>query len=163
MKSTTQHELVISIHPSPRGFGFSVFDTPKNLLDWGYSDIRVNKKERTLKKLKVLIELYQPKVLVVEDTTDDSSRRTKRIKKLITAITTTALKYNVAVHHYSPEQMSSVFDSKNKDIRAKSITEVLPELAPLLPPKRRIWDSQHRQMQVFDAVALALTYFYLET
>lgn len=163
MKKTTNKKLILSVHPTAKGLGFSVFDSPQNLIDWGYSDIRINKRERTLKRLKSLIDLYQPDTIVLEDTRTPSFRRLSRIKKVITAITTTAIKQGIPVYHYSQEQIHQAFGRKNKDDRAKNITEVLPELAPSLPPKRRLWDRQHPQMQMFDAVALALTYFYLET
>ena len=163
MKSTKHHQIIVSIYPTSRGLGFSVFDTPKNLLDWGYCDIRFNKKARTIKKLEALIELYKPHLIVLEDADAASSRRADRIKKLITALTTTALNHNVAVQHYSNEQMSNAFGSKNKHDRARNISELIPELEPSLPPERRIWNSQHPQIQVFDAVTLALTFFYLET
>jgi hypothetical protein len=163
MNSKQCRQPVLAIHPTRRGLGFCVFDTPENLLDWGYSNIRFNKNARTLGKLKSLIDLYQPEYLIVEDINVESSKRKPRLKKLITTLTKAAIGFGVAVHHYSPEQIGQVFDSKNKQKRAESIAKVLPELAPYLPPKRRLWESEHAQMQVFEAVSLALTYFYQET
>lgn len=160
----TQHaQLVLALYPSSNGVGFCVFDTPSNLIDWGYSDIRWNKKVRTLQKLKSLIDLYQPGVLVLEDTEATSCRRGRRIKTLTRSLTRAAVGWNVPVLHYSAEQVNNAFNAKSKDARASSIIKVLPELNPYLPKKRSLWDSPHPQMQMFDAVSLALTYFYLDT
>lgn len=36
------------------------------------------------------------------------------------------------------------------------------ELAGRLQPKRKLWASEYSQMGLFDAVALAITYFFFE-
>jgi hypothetical protein len=163
MKTSKQPQSVLSLYSTKRGLGFCLFDTPQNLIDWGYSDIRWNKRIRSIQKLKSLIDLYQPEVLVLEDTEADSCRRSRRIKKLTKALTKAAIGWQLPVYHCSSEQVNEAFDVKSKDARAACIAKVLPELNPYLPTKCNFWESQHPQMQMFDAVSLALTYFYLET
>jgi hypothetical protein len=42
---------------------------------------------------------------------------------------------------------------------AVAIAGQLPALRPWLPPKRRIWESEHYCMAIFEAAALAMTHF----
>ena len=43
---------------------------------------------------------------------------------------------------------------------AQSIAREFPELEPRLPPVRRIWMSEDARMNIFDAVALGMTFFH---
>ena len=43
---------------------------------------------------------------------------------------------------------------------AIAIAERFPELAPRLPRFRKPWMSEDYRMSIFDAVALALTFFF---
>ena len=47
----------------------------------------------------------------------------------------------------------------NKDKRATAIAGQFPELLSLLPPKRKIWDSEDYRMKIFDAAAIGVAYF----
>lgn len=47
----------------------------------------------------------------------------------------------------------------NKHQIATAVVQKFPELAPRLPPDRKPWMSEDPRMAMFNAVALALTYF----
>ena len=49
--------------------------------------------------------------------------------------------------------------AKSKDDIAEMVAKRVPELEMRLPPRRRLWESEHFSMGVFEAAALALTYF----
>jgi len=51
-------------------------------------------------------------------------------------------------------------DARNKQLIAVAIGRRFPELAPHVPPYRKCWMSEDYRMSIFDAVALALTYFH---
>jgi hypothetical protein len=42
---------------------------------------------------------------------------------------------------------------------ATAIARHIPIFAPFLPPPRKIWNGEDRRMGLFDAAALALTFF----
>ncbi|HTV29046.1 MAG TPA: hypothetical protein VMF32_14770 [Xanthobacteraceae bacterium] len=42
---------------------------------------------------------------------------------------------------------------------AGSIAKQIPTFAPLMPPARKIWNGEDRRRGLFDAAALALTFF----
>jgi len=87
MRATrTRYQRVLALDPTSRGFGFVVLEGPGRLVDWGVKDIRADKEQATLEKVKELIELYRPGVLVAEDCADPSSRRAPRVTRLTAAL-----------------------------------------------------------------------------
>jgi hypothetical protein len=52
-------------------------------------------------------------------------------------------------------------DCKTKVELAATLAMIFPELAWRLPPKRKIWQSEHRRQTAFDAIALAVGYWKL--
>jgi hypothetical protein len=46
--------------------------------------------------------------------------------------------------------------------RAQFIASHIPVFRPLLPPPRKIWNSEDARMSIFDAAALVLTFFDAE-
>lgn len=158
-------KLVLAIDPAPRGFGYALFEGPKRPVDWGVTEARVQTNKRSLHRIKQLIEFYQPDVIVLEDYKGKQSHRGIRVQSLIDKIVLLAKLKKIKIHQYSRGRIREVFlkfRAKNKHQIANIICEWLPELSPRLPPKRKIWMSEDQRMNIFDAVSLALTYYYLE-
>jgi hypothetical protein len=106
--------------------------------------------------------MLQPAVLVVEDANDESSRRSKRVRRLIDMVAAQAQERGIVVARYSRAELLAVFakaGARTKDDIAAVVARVVPDLAPRLPPRRRIWESQHHSMAIFEAAALAHTHF----
>ena len=156
---------VLTIDPASRGFGFAVLEGPKRLIDWGVKSARVNKDTRCLKLIEDLIERYEPDIIVVEDYVAKGSRRCWRVRQLIEGILGLASTRNIKARSYSRRKMKAVFSrmgARNKHQMAKAIAKQFTELAPRLPPYRKSWMSEDYRMSIFDAVALALTFFYFD-
>jgi len=118
VKKRKNHELVLAIDPTPRGFGYAILEGPTNPLDWGVSDIRLQVSKRSLTRIKKLIKYYSPDVLVVEDCHGKKSHRSKRVETLIEDITSYARLNRVKVAQYSRGTINQVFKelagAKNK-------------------------------------------------
>ena len=54
------------------------------------------------------------------------------------------------------------FGVKNKFGIAKMICERLPVFEKRLPPERKPWMAEDPRMNLFDAVSLVVTYYFLE-
>src|ERR1039457_4870107 len=112
-----------------------------------------------------MIAHYNPQVMVLEDTAIKGTRRSTRIRRLTKRLARVAEKRSIKVALFSQKQIRRVFlgdDPGTKHALAEIIAELFPEeLGFLLPPKRRDWMSQDSRMDIFDAVALTLAYFYL--
>jgi Holliday junction resolvasome RuvABC endonuclease subunit len=155
-----QHYRILSIALSTRGFGFAVLEDKDTLVDWGVKTVQGNKNIQSLKKVEELISHYQPGVMVLQDT--EGSRRSARIKALSRRIIALAKSRKVSVKLFSQEQVRRTFFTDGKGTKhavAEIIAQRFPEeLASRLPPKRKPWMSEHYQIDIFDAVALALVF-----
>lgn len=164
------NKLVLAIHPNTRGFGFALFQGSQKPLDWGVKEVREkNKKYKNIgcrEKINDLINLYQPDVLVVEDYKGEGSRRHLRIQELIEDIHKLAKREKVAICSYSRGKICEVFSqfgAQTKYEIAKKIAEWLPVFETRMPPVRKAWMSEDYRMAIFDAVSLALTYFFIDS
>lgn len=156
---------VLAMDPSTRGFGFAVLEGPARLIDWGVKEARDNKHEKCLRLIEELIERYGPDVIVVEDYSAKGSRRCLRVQKLIKAILELALAKGISSRSFSHSKVRKAFysfEAFTKHQIAITITQLFPELELRLPPFRKPWMSEDYRMSIFDAVALALTFFHFE-
>lgn len=129
-------------------------------MDWGVKSVQGNKNVRSLAKVKELVTQYHPGVMVLQDTSTKDSRRSPRIKALSRKIIALAATHKVSVKVFSQEQVRRAFFADGQGSKY-AIAEILAkrfpeELGSRLPPKRRPWMSEHYQMDIFDALALAL-------
>jgi len=89
---------------------------------------------------------YAPSVVVLEDTTDTSSRRGKRVTKLLDALARMIEKTTeVRVVRYSKETVRRAFEPEGnitKQQIADLVAAYFTELRFQLPPPRKIWMSE---------------------
>jgi|ERR1044071_3479004 Holliday junction resolvasome RuvABC endonuclease subunit len=160
--SSAKNQRVLAIDPYTQGFGFAVLEGPKGLIDYGIKKVRGNKNSACLRKLANLIECYQPAVIVLENTTGRGSRRCLRVQELTQEILRLAFNKRIKAQRFSRVQIGNAFSLSGaftKHQIASSIAKELPELALRLPPARKLWMHEDERMTIFDAVALAWTFF----
>ena len=153
---------VVALDPTSHGFGFVVFEGDTKLVDWGHAHIRPCTNAKCLAHVAGLLAHYVPQVIVVEDWESRESRRGKRVRKLLTEIVEFARGSKAEVARFSVKDIQQAFSpdgSPSKYQIAEMIALEFPELSFRLPPPRKIWDSEDERMSIFDAAALALTYF----
>ena len=157
----------LAIDPTTNGFGFAVMEGPESLIDWGVKDAGAgDKNARCLEIVSALIDHYMPDVLVVEDYRNKGFRRCERVRRLIQDIMKLALKKRVKARKFNRSEVREAFSGSGTFTKhgiATTIAERLLELAPRLPPYRHAWMSEDYRMAIFDAVALALTFFHFES
>jgi hypothetical protein len=142
--------LAIDLHP--RRFGFVVFESPKKLLDWGVRGHRHKGNSTEVlvrKRLRPLLELWQPSLLLVQS----PSRMTPKVNahsKLFCRIVMEAKSHRVPVR-IGPKQAQGLTKHEN----ARLVAEHFPVLARSLPLKRKPWESEDYRMSRFSAAALA--------
>lgn len=167
MNGAHRHNLVLGIYPNTRGFAFALFEGALAPVDWGVVEIRGKSKNRAcLRRIAVMFGRYEPDVLVLQDMSESGTRRTYRIRNLNEAIEILAGTQSIRVFSYSRAHVRQCFEHQgltSKQFIAESIAKHIPMLAPLLPPLRKIWKSEHARMGIFDAVALVLTFYQART
>lgn len=164
MNFTSQNiKRVLAIDPTTRGFGYAVLEGHDNLIDWGVREIWEDKKIKCLELISDLMDRYQPDVLVAEDFVGAGSRRCVRVQGLIEDIQQLATQRKVLVQLFSRSDIRSAFSKSSAHTKhqiAEEIVKRFTELFPRLPPFRKPWMSEDYRMAIFDAMSLALTYFY---
>ena len=163
MNNLNQEPTVLSIAPSTTGFGFAFMRKPASFVQWGNKWIAgSNKNKKTLAALMKMIERFGPSVIVLPDASEESSRA-KHVQELVQQITSLAVQHGIAVKLIIQKELRDCFfqvKQETKYARAKILAQRFPqELAHLLPPKRQAWVHENPKMDLFDAVALVLTYF----
>lgn len=151
---------VLGIHPSSRGFGWALLDGRHALIDYGSSEIRGSgKNAKTLARIEVLLERYQPNVLAVESFDDEFSRRRPRVRRLYRALIERAQWRGIFVRTFSKAEITKLFDVVRRSRRhgvAGAVAEALDDLRPRLPKPHRIWLGEDHDMGLFCAAACAL-------
>jgi hypothetical protein len=148
----------LAIDPTTSGFGFVVLEGSERLVDWGLG--RMEKPEDLLfeKRIEKLLDRVAPQLLVLEDMED--SRRGERAIAWARLAQMCAAKRGVKVERIGRAEVSERFASSGKSRWevGLAISRFFPELAPSLPKKRRIWESEDRRMTIFTAASFALTF-----
>ena len=154
-------DVIVTIAPTSRGFGYTIFAAPTAVMDWGVKETRRDKNELTKSKVQAMLQEVRPAAVVIENWFHESCRRSVRVRELLYDIAVVAHTGGAAAMAYSRQHIREAFGEcgKSKDTIAKAIADTLPALKPWLPPKRRIWESEHHSMAIFEAAALALTHY----
>lgn len=156
---------IIAIALRSRRFGFAVFEGPKRLLDWGMVFYPLNndvQRAAASKRVASLLTLYIPSVVVVGRTRLLNVRIDSGVRPILRSIRREASSRLIPVRLMRAAEVRKVFGqprTKSKHEIATMIAQMYPELLWKLPPKRRIWESEHPIMTMFDAVALGFAYW----
>ena len=161
MKPTKPNpKRILAIDPTSRGFGYVVLESPTTLVDWAGKSVQSTEEAKTMAKVSEIIRHYRPEIIVLED--HRGSRRCARIQKLLDKVCRLAKKEGLKSRRVQISLVKKVFRTFRANTKheiAHAVAQQLPELAPRLPPYRKPWMSEDYRMAIFDAAALALTYF----
>lgn len=158
-----RYNLVLAIYPSVRGFAFVVFEGSLSPADWGIKELRGRQKNRRcLLAIATLFARYRPDVLVLQDMSPAGTRRAVRLRELNAGIEEMANDQGIAVFRFSRAQVRQAFapyGATTKHSIAEIIVKHVPAFERFLPPPRKLWMNEDTRMSLFDAAALALTFF----
>lgn len=161
MKHTDQEVRVLAIHPTHRGFGFTVFESGEKLIDWGLKTAKGDTSTRCMNLIEELMERYAPDIIVMEDLVVKTARRGPRVKTLLRRAARLAARKKIECRRFSRQDIMEAFTGtlRNKYQVATGIAARFPELASRLPKPRKAWMPEDPRMSIFCAAALALTAF----
>jgi hypothetical protein len=164
MNALKRYAFVLAIYLTSRGFAYVAFEGPLSPIDWGVARKDGEGKNGYCLKLAAALFLrYGPDVLVLQDTSPAGTRRSPRIVALNVAISELAERPGILVHAYTRERVRSAFGhlaSPTKHAIAEAIAKNIPWFERRLPPPRKPWSAEDARMGIFDAAALALTFFH---
>lgn len=148
---------IVAVDPTSRGLAFVVFENGE-LLDWGTR----RKDGQELAVLDRLLDRYKAEVLVLEDPDAPRSERRPRIRRLLRSLQQHGLRKGIvvlAVCRYAVREEWRSRGLRTKQEVAGAIAEIFPELAPLVPRRRKVYNSEEARGRIFDAASLVLSVF----
>jgi len=156
---------VLALYPNTRGLGYAVFDSPKDLVDYGMGYIKPVSNTKTITRVKEYIQHYKPDIVLVRAIRQSESRKMKRVENLVAHICNQASAQGLKVYRYNRNQIQEIFSqfgSSTKFHISKKISEWYPELQNIKNPVRKFWETEYHNAGIFDAISLGVTHFYIE-
>ena len=164
LKHRKNHHRVLSIYPTPRGYSFVLFDSPRSPQDWGNRSIKKDVgSAKCIESIQEMLLRFRPDVLVLEDVKERETKRTLRLKRIIKAIQPTAAELSIEVAVVSRKNVRSAFaffGAVSKQEIAHVIAEKMEAFATRMPRARKAWQAQDPRMTLFDAASRGLAYYY---
>jgi hypothetical protein len=154
MTKLTDPRSIVGIDPTHRGLAFVFFEQGR-VRDWGTRGAD----RAELASLDRLLDACAADILVLEDPQAPGCRRKPRVRKLLRALARRAAARGRAVIKVSRADVRRDWQTRgtsSKDGVAAAIAERLPELRMLLPPPRKVYQSEDSRIKIFDAVSLVL-------
>ena len=151
------HRSIVGIDPTPRGIAF-VFVERGLLMDWGTLEDDPEDGVQ-LALLDRILDGCAADVLVLEDPDADASKRKPRIVHLLRVFAKHARARGLEVVKVARRAVHDKWAERGltrKEAVAAEIAEFLPELGPLVPPKRKKWANEADRVNIFDATSLVL-------
>lgn len=151
------HSRILAIDPCTKGFGFAVLEGGNRLIDWGVARLYSKNDEEFLVRVDALINRYKPTAIAVEDVagTSRGERAAKRINDLIGYAAFLDIERALVSRGEVRVILGLPYDATKYEM-AQMIAKLFPELEASLPPPRKLWQTEDKRMNVFDAVGLAL-------
>jgi hypothetical protein len=145
-----------------RGFGYVIFEEPFYLAECGFARVKGDKSLATMAHFERLLTDFTPGTVILEDAEAPGSRRHPRVRNLIKGLTDLGRERGITVALLARTAVVARFSSGEKRATKRMVAETLvrhfPELRLKLPKPRKMWESEHEHMSIFDALALAVTY-----
>ncbi len=158
-----RYELVLSIYLTTRGFAFTLFEGPLSPVDWGTTDMRgLLKNRRCERAVQALLVRYRPDVLVLQDMSENGTRRVSRIRRLNNAIAELEENLGVPIARFSREQVRrcfAAFGATTKQAIAEAVAKHIPAFERYVPRIRKPLMSEDKRMALLEADAIVFRIF----
>lgn len=164
-QQTASRELVCAVHPTSFGFGWVVFEGPNAPVDWGLVSARAKRQHKLFARFDRILNRYEPSVLVTEAFAPESAERSLRIQRLYRELIHRAQLRGMRTPIYGREVVRSCFTRERAIDRydiAQAVANRIAAFAHRMPRARKAWHSEDARQSLFDAAALALTYYALK-
>src|ERR1700742_5187468 len=79
---STYKGMVLAVHPTTRGFGWVLFESPLSPVDWGLASAKEGRNAKLLARFERILARHEPAVLVLEAFEEQGAMRTERVQHL---------------------------------------------------------------------------------
>ncbi len=153
---------ILAVDVRPRRAGYAVFEASAKLLDVGVTEFR-SPQEGVL-RVASLASKFHPAVIVLRKLGEHTRRDRPRTNELVRLIGQRAKASSIRTVFITARQVKRYFEGsgiRNKDQMAILLAQECSELGWKIPPPRKAWQTEHWNMPIFDASALAFTFIAL--
>jgi len=164
-KEQKKEQIILSIYPNSIGFGYAVMNNALSVLNSKVVQIKPVSNILVMKRVREIINYYEPKIVVIEDYMGIGSRKSKRIQKMIDKISRYAHTKHLKTYSYARSHIRYVFSSFNAHTKyeiACVIAENVKNMEHKLMKPRKTSESEKYMAGAFDAVSLGVTHFYMD-
>jgi len=159
IRPSTEPGRILAIDVFGSGFAYCILDPQGFRIETGLRRPKSTHPSRIITFVRDLLGRYQPTTCVVEDLSVNKARRSSRAYQVLSNISNYVKEQGLQLVHISKTQVRETLQAKTKQAIATQLVEsYYPEMEYKLPQKRNIWDSEHPNMNLFDALALGYTY-----
>jgi hypothetical protein len=159
--------LVLAIEARRTRFGYALFEGPKQLLDWGASEIPSGLSDRDAivfarRQLARVLRRGSPIAIVVARPRRKQNRSTVSDGPMLRSILQEAETWKIPVCCLEREEIRTAlchFRAQSKEQLACVLVSAFPAITHRLPQKRKKWQPERRGMIVFEAIAAGLAYW----
>jgi hypothetical protein len=157
------HLRVVALDLRSRKFGFAVMEGSRTLLDWGIKGYRTHRDLAHVAQRRIapILTLFVPSVVVLEAGSSGKYEE-PRLEIILGAIQAEVLRRSIDLVFVRKDGIRAALGKGERITKqqiAAHIVLLFPELTWMLPQERKPWQSEHHNMAVFDAIALALAYW----
>lgn len=137
--------LAIAVGSGKIGYVFMVDD---ELCDWSLSLQSSKSTTAAQSKVRSWIRFYSPNVVVTEQLTLHSRKRGQTLKNIM------AIEEAVQASGIQLVQTERIQRHTNKYEEMAALTQRYPTISEWAPPKRKLWEAEHKNTILFEALSL---------
>lgn len=158
-KDISKKQRILALDVRARRLGFATFESQSHLLEFGLK--RFTGTSGAMIRLTRLVRTVRPHVLVFRKMQPSSPRNTRGTRTILRLLWLLARRSSIDVSMIREKQVRQRFNEQGARTKyqiALFLVGMFPELEWRLPPARKPWKSEHRNMSIYDAVALGVAY-----
>jgi Holliday junction resolvasome RuvABC endonuclease subunit len=162
MSPSQSSGVVLTVHPTSRGFGWVLFEGPMAANLWGIASPKTDRTAWCMRRFEKLLNLYHPAAIVLEYRNPSKADENDRAWILCQNMRGFASNRDIDVYVYTRAEVGAALVSKEKATRrtiVEAVADLLPILRDRLPSKRKRWDSEDGRRCLFDAAALGIAHY----
>ena len=153
------HARILGLDIRSRRIGYAAFELPARLVDFGVT--RFKSAEAATMRLASVLLTIQPSTVILRKISLTSSRNCPGTIAIQRVTRRLARRSAIKVAFVSERKLRAYFGAKGASTRyqiASFLSQEYPELAWRLPRPRKPWETEYRNMSIFDAAAIGMTY-----
>jgi len=157
---------IFAIDLRNRRSGFAIFEGPRSLLDFGTTVLPSITAAPLMSRFSDLLRVSLPSIIVVRRDRWEKMMSDPDAKRLINLLAHEAGSRGIRIRVLDESAVSATFHNLGCETKAEvsaALARIFPELVWQIPPKRKVWESEHPRQTVFDAIALGLAYWQNES